>query len=261
MIKLICILIIGDIMKEISGKQNELEFVKYLNNKKISDLNILMLELLETLFKNVDYDSVVRAWLNPNPQKTDFFIKVNHDIRRISLKIGDKNSVHVEPISEFIHFLICNNIERDIIIKYLKYHYADGSTNGKGQTRLSVTEYKKDHQKEIDEINSAFVDEQFIKSAIYRFVLKGRNSNTEIDALIYGSIDDFFYLTKEDIINLIFSKKNNYATGVHIGPLFIQPQSRNLQNKLGYENCRYSVQVKWFNLCDHIIEYKNDLLK
>lgn len=248
-------------MKKLNGKQNELEFVKYLNNRKICDLNILMLEVIENLFKNFNNDTVIRSWLNPNPQKADFFIKIDNLVKRVSLKIGDKNSVHMEPISEFIHFLILNNIKKDIVIKYLKYHYADESTNGSGKSRISVAEYKKEHQKEIDEINDAFRDERFIKNAISRFILKGRNSDTEIDILIYGSIDDFFFLTKDEIIKLIFSKKAEYATGVHIGPLFVQPQSRNLQRKPCFEKCRYSVQVKWFNLCDHIIEYRNDLLK
>lgn len=166
----------------------------------------------------------------------------------------------MEPISEFIHFLISNNIKKETIIKYLKYHYADGTTNGSGQNRLSVAEYKKTHQAEIDEINNSFLDEKFIRNAITRFILKGRNSDTEIDILIYGSVDDFFFLTKEEIIKLILNKKNTYATGVHIGPLFMQPQSRNLQKNPSFEQCRYSVQVKWFNLCDHIIEYRNDLL-
>ena len=73
-------------------------------------------------------------------------------------------------------------------------------------------------------------------------------------------MDDFFFLTKEEIIKLILNKKNTYVTGVHIGPLFMQPQSRNLQKNSSFEQCHYSVQVKWFNLCDHIIEYRNDLL-
>lgn len=64
-------------------------------------------------------------------------------MKGISIKKGYKNSVHVERISDFIHFLIENNIDREIVTEYLKYHYADGSTNGKGIKRLSVEEYKK----------------------------------------------------------------------------------------------------------------------
>ena len=247
-------------MKKINGKQNEIEFVKYINNKKICELNLLMIELIENLFDDFDYDDRVYAWLNDKPQKTDFFIKINDNIKRISLKIGDKNSVHVEPISEFIHFLIVNNIEREIVIKYLNYHYADGSTNGSGVKRLSVSDYKIEHQGEIDEINKNFNNDKFIRNAIQRFILKGRNDDNEVDALVYGSIDDFLFLNKEDIYELIFSRKDIYSSGVHIGPIFVQPLSRNLKGNPEFERCRYCVQVKWFNLCDHIIEYKNEKL-
>ncbi len=248
-------------MKKINGKQNEIDFVKYINNKKVGELNLLVVDMIEELFNDVNSNDIAYSWLNEKPQKTDFFIKINNVIKRISLKFGDKNSVHVEPISEFINFLIVNNIERDIVIKYLKYHYADGSTNGSGKKRLSVVEYKNNYQTEIDEINDAFNNNEFIKRVISRFVIKGRNDDNDIDALIYGSIDDFFYLTKNDIYDIIFDRKNIYSSGVHIGPLFIQPQSRNLQGNPQFERCRFCVQVKWFNLCDHIIEHRNNKLK
>lgn len=248
-------------MKNISGKQNEIDFVKHINNKKIYELNPLIIELIEDLFSNFNYDDIVYSWLNSEPQKTDFFIRINKDVRRISLKIGDKNSVHLEPISEFIHFLIENNIERECVIKYLKYHYADGSSNDSGKKRLSAVEYKLSHQDEIDKINNAFNSDEFIKKVILRFVLMGRNDSNEIDALVYGSIYDFLYLTKDSIYNIIFAKRDIYSSGIHIGPLFIQPQSRNLQGNPQFEKCRYCVQVKWFNLCDHIIEYKNNKIE
>ena len=66
-------------------------------------------------------------------EKTDIIIKIKHQEKRISIKMGDRNSFHTEPISEFIHFIITNKIPREIVIKYLKFHYADGSRNGKGE--------------------------------------------------------------------------------------------------------------------------------
>lgn len=48
-------------MKKINGKQNELEFVRYLNNKKVCDLNILMLEVIEILFEHFNQDSVIHS--------------------------------------------------------------------------------------------------------------------------------------------------------------------------------------------------------
>ena len=59
--------LLGDKMRKINGKQNEFEFVKYINNKKICELNLLTIELIENLFDNFDYDDRAYAWLNDKP--------------------------------------------------------------------------------------------------------------------------------------------------------------------------------------------------
>lgn len=247
-------------MKKIDGKQNELEFVKYLNNKKIKEVNLLFYDLIKSIFCDVSDEDYIKSYLNSQPQKADFFIKINGVIKRISLKVGDKNSVHVDPISEFVHFLIENKVEREIVIAFLKYHYADGTTNGSGDKRLTIADYKKEHQEEIDKINISLNNDDLIEKAISRFLIRGRNSNDDIDALVYGTTDDFLWLSKNEIKEIVINKKDDYSTGVHIGPLSIQPQSRNLKFSPQLEHYRFCVQIKWFNLCDHIIEYKNNSL-
>lgn len=72
-----------------------------------------------------------------------------------------KNSVHSEPISEFVHFLILNKMPREMVVNFLKYHYADGSIDGSGINRMSISEYKKSHQNEIDEINVFLVIKRY----------------------------------------------------------------------------------------------------
>lgn len=244
-------------MKNIQGYINEQLFVNYLNGKKVKRLNPIYLEMIYTIFKNVDSNSIIKAWKNPFLQKTDIFLKLNDEIKRISIKSGYKNSVHVEPISEFIHFLISNGIEKNYIISYLKYHYADGSINGKGNNRISVEEYKQKNQIEIDMLNRRLNQINIVNKAIDRFVLKGKNDINCIDLLIYGTYDDFFYITKEEIREIILSKINDYSTGIHFSVLSCQPLSRCLNYNYKYESRRYCVQIKWYNLLDNIIEYRN----
>lgn len=124
-------------MTKITGKNNEYEFVKYLNGKRISELNPMFRDLIDKLFPNQPPNSTIKSWKNHYKEKSDIFIKINGKMKGISIKKGYKNSVHVERISDFIHFLIENNIDREIVIEYLKYHYADGSTNGKGNKRTN----------------------------------------------------------------------------------------------------------------------------
>ena len=234
--------------------------VNYLNGRKIKDLNILYLEMIESLFTNIASDDIIISWKNPFKQKTDLFIKINGETKRISVKSGVKNSVHVEPISEFIHFLIENNIEREYIISYLKYHYADGTTNGSGLMRYSSEEYKKNHQNDIDLLNKRLNNKQLITKIIDRFILKGNNDTHSIDAIMYGSYDDFIYITKDEIIEIILNKINIYSTGVHFSTLSCQPMNRCLNYNPKYEKNRFCVQIKWYNLFDDIIEYKNNKL-
>lgn len=242
-------------MTKITGKNNEYEFVKYLNGKRISELNPMFRDLIDELFPNQPPNSTIKSWKNHYKEKSDIFIKINGKMKGISIKKGYKNSVHVERISDFIHFLIENNIDREIVIEYLKYHYADGSTNGKGKKRISIEEYKKDNQSKIDKINQALNDEKLIKKAINRFVTRGKNTEYFISAIIYGEIDDFIWATKEQIEEIILSKKDVYSTAVHFGALTCQPKNRCLNYNPLYEKDRFCVQIKWYNIFDNIIEY------
>lgn len=245
-------------MSKISGFDNEYEFVIYLNNKRICELNPMFRDLIDELFPFEDGNSVIKSWRNHYKQKTDIFVKINGIIKGVSIKKGMKNSFHVERISDFIHFLIENKVDKKIVIEYLKYHYADGSTNGKGDKRLSVEEYKKDNQDAIDNINKSFSNNELLKKAIDRFVIKGKNSDYYIDALICGEVSDFLWIKKEDLIKIALSKIDKYSTAVHFGPLTIQPKNRCLNNNIKYEKDRYCVQVKWYNLFDDIIENMNN---
>ena len=133
-------------MSEMNGFDNEFAFVLALNNKTIKELTPICRDLIETIFPDENENSIIKCWLNHFKQKSDIFVKINNKMKGISIKKGMKNSVHVEPISEFISFLINNHIPRDSIIEYLKFHYADGTTNGKGLKRISMEEYKVQNQ-------------------------------------------------------------------------------------------------------------------
>jgi len=243
--------------KNISGIYNEVEFVKYLNGKKIKQLNPMFLAFIEDLYGKIDFNDVIKCTKNQNPEKADIFISINNIKKEISIKKGVKNSVHVEGISSFIHFLIDNNVKKDAIIEYLKYQYADGTTNGSGEIRLSALEHKKNNQDKIDLINKEINNEKLLLKAIIRFILEGKDKNSKVDALIYGVVDDFIWIKSEDIIKIILSKKDCYSTAVHFGPLTCQPLDRCLNNNPLLESKRFCIQIKWYNLCDDIIEIMN----
>ncbi|MBQ9011918.1 MAG: hypothetical protein IJ093_04640, partial [Bacilli bacterium] len=196
---------------------------------------------------------------NKELQKYDIIIKIKNTTKRISIKKGIKNSVHTEPISEFIHFLIENHMPKPLVINFLKYHYADGTTNGKGKQRLTAEEYKKDHQKEIDEINEYLNQKNILIKAIDRFIILGRNSKNKIDAILYGVPEDFFWIKRNDIYKILLKKRSKYSSSIHFSSLTYQPLNRCINRNTKYEKCRYISQIKWYNISDDIIENMNNI--
>ena len=123
-----------------------------------------------------------------------------------------------------------------------------------------MEEYKINNQEKIDLINKYLNNKDILNKAIDRFIIKGNISEEEIDAIIYGVTDDFMWIKKDDIKNIILSKKDIYSTSVHFGPLTIQTLNRCLNYNKKYDKKRYCIQVKWYNLADDIIEYKNNII-
>ena len=123
-----------------NGRQNEYDFVLHFNGKKVKELDPNSYDLIHTIFNNISDETIIKSWKNHYKQKTDVMIKIDNIIKGISIKTGNKNSVHVEPLSSFVHFLQENGIPFNIIDMYLKYHFADGTLDGSGKTRKSSSD-------------------------------------------------------------------------------------------------------------------------
>ena len=238
------------------GFQNEFDFVMSFNNKKVCELNPIQQDLIHSIFNNISDDDLIKSWKNHLDQKTDIFLKIGKAMKGISIKMGNRNSVHTEHIDSFVIFLKEHKVPKRIINKYLKYHYADGTKKNVGKKRVSAEEYKIKHQRDIDQINKYFNDKKLIFDAINRFVLVGNNSNYSIDAIISGTPNDFLWLTKDDIINVLISN-NSYCSSPHFNNLICQPMNRCLNYNVKYEKFRDYIQIKWYSLFDDIIKYKN----
>lgn len=245
--------------KNIDGYTNEEEFVKMLNDKKVENLNPLFQEFIKDLYKAyvIHDNDITKCYKNEKREKADFIIEINNIQKRISLKKGVKNSVHVEPVWTFTKFLKNNKVPDNIIKLYLKFHYADGTIDGSGKQRMDSEEYKKRFQVEIDLINKFFNNPILLKKCCQRFVL-GLPKSKEIDAIVFGVIDDFIWMNKNEIINSVLRKRNNNFTGIHFGPLFCQPQNRCINKNPKYEFARNYTQIKWYHLSDDIIEELNN---
>lgn len=241
-----------------NGYNNEYNFVLEFNNKKVKELNPLLHDLVYSIFYDISEESIIKSWRNHYDQKTDIFLKIGDAIKGISIKMGSRNSVHVESIWEFERFLLEHNIPRNIICKYLEFHYADGTINNSGTKRLSSEEYKKNNQIKIDEINKYFNTPEIVSDVIDRFVLKGNNSEYPISAIILGEPNKFLWLNKNDIIEILNSKSDKYCSSPHFSEFVCQPMNRCLNHNEKYEKYRKYVQIKWYSLFDNIIEQMNN---
>lgn len=231
----------------LDGYQNEFLFVLEFNNKKVKELNPLLREVIDDLFKDIDEDDIIKSWRNHiNNQKGDIFIKIKNKVRSLSIKKGSQNSVHAESIDTFINYLRLLKVKESAIKKYLNYHYADN---------MNSKEYCDSHKEDINVLNKELntID---IRHFINRFILKGRLSSYIVDGLIYGTPNDFFYINSKDICKIITESKNRSSNSVHIGCLFVQPQNRCLNNNKKYIDKKDYIQIKWYSLFDDIIMYK-----
>ena len=235
------------------GIQNEHEFVEYFNKRKVKELNPMANDFIKSIFPNVIENDIIYAIPRLDKGKTDFILIINEIEKKISLKKGYSNSIHLEKIESFVNFLRNIGINEETIKLFIKFHYEDGSLDGSGENRLSSENYKQLYQNKIDKINLEFNKEDIIKKAINRFIISGRYHDN-VDVLVHGTIYDFFWINKEEIFKIMLAKKDNYSTDVHFGLLYCQPWTRNLQYKQSDEYKREYVQIKWHNLLDNIIE-------
>jgi len=73
-------------MSNINGTDNEYEFVKYLNGKKISQLNPMFRDLIDSIFPYEDDESIIKCFRNHYKQKSDILVLINNTMKGISIK-------------------------------------------------------------------------------------------------------------------------------------------------------------------------------
>lgn len=242
------------------GYQNENDFVYLFNNKYLKELDKNSQEFLEDIYDgNITSDEPIKCWKNKMVQKTDIFIKYKNKIKNISLKCGNSNSIHHEQIQEFERYLWNIGLSNEIIQKYVGYHYGyrkDENGHNDYNNQLSSEEYKTLYQKDLDEFNIVINKTKIIVDMIDRFIIRGRNSDYDIDALVCGKIDDYVWITKYEIYDLILTKRCLEFNSPHIACLTIGPKKRCLNELTNNVKDKYLVCIRWNFIRDDIINFK-----
>ena len=90
-----------------------------------------------------------------------------------------------------------------------------------------------------------------------RFIIRGRNSYYDIDALVCGTVDNYVWIMKYDLYDLVLSKRCLDYTSPHIACMTLGPKKRNLDGNSRNARERYIVCVRWNFIREDIIDFRN----
>mgnify|MGYP001623958745 CR=1 FL=1 len=196
---------------------------------------------LENNFSNVSDDMLITCFVNLNKEKEDIWIKINNEKKSISIKMGKDNTMHSEYIYNFINYLEKEGVPLKITNIILEYFFADGTVDGTGIRKITFPDYKLKIKRKIAKVNKYFIkNEELLIKLINRFVI-GRT-----DILIHGTIDDFTYITKDEVVEVLLMSKLEPSSTIHFSHLIFTSKGRN------NEITKYILGIKWYKLLEDI---------
>lgn len=92
-----------------------------------------------------------------------------------------------------------------------------------------------------------------------RLIIRGRNYDYDIDALICGTTDNYAWIMKYNIYELVLSKICLDFTFTHIACMTIGSKNRNLGKISKNYKYRYLVCIRWNFIKENIIKFKNSM--
>ena len=255
-----------------NGFQLEKILVRELNENYIHNLNQNLKNLISKVFnQGIDSSSRIKANTLPPGSKPDIKITINNNSKYLSLKKGSGNSIHQEPLEDFIHHL-GNTIHLPYsIANDLRFFiWGDGSIDGSGvddnginlHTRLSANQLVKQHFDVINRLRKFFSPSDQLEKLIQRFSLSG---TSDLDPA------NFIVHTNENFVNscsVIDGKKfvqkansneyndhlQNYKQALPFGiALSLQAWNRNITYKPDKEIRRGHIQLKITKVGEMII--------
>lgn len=240
------------------GFVNEYRIMEELNLKRVGEVKKDLQDMLYGMFSNICENDKISAIHCEKREKADICVEINNVKKYISIKFGDKNSVHTEELRNFKKMMLYNNCKWETLEQYLRYHYADGTMDGSGEKRVGAAEYKLMHSEEIEDINRAFNRKKILQEAYRRFLFRGIVPNgNEVDAILHCLSNKRLWAKRDEIIEYLNRKAHIKSSGVHFSLLFVQPFARNLNYNPKYDDRRHYVQIKWFDMYISMSEIKH----
>lgn len=226
------------------GIMNEIKFTKIFDKKTVKELSQQCQELLNELFDGLNENDYIECWKSKFKEKADIKIRINEDIKGISIKMGENNSVHQEHINSLSNYLLNIGIKYDIINKLRAYNF--GLING---IQVDAETYKKRKSSDIVAIKMSLNDFYIKINLMIRFLFKGSETQFyDTDAIIHGTPENFLWATKSEIMKYLLTSPEDDDTNVKVGPLYLQCRNRNLKNNIKSVYTEEYIQVKWYTI-------------
>ena len=242
-----------------NGLTNEKNIILMLNGKSLLDLNDNLKSFIIFLFKDVNENDLIISGKINGKQKADIFIKINYNIKYISIKSGSENSIHSECIDSFIKFLQGLKVRENILNYLLLYHYGDDTLDGSGIKRYSAEECKLKYRDNIMIFNKYVSYNNILTKIIDRFLFLGtKNNKYAVDAIYYGNEHYGIWASREEILNYLINNKCFYMKSIHFSSLTFQNLGRNINKNKKSEFHRKYIQIKWFSIVSDMQKIKRN---
>ncbi len=237
-------------MSQISnGIQNELKFVNMFNNKTIKDLPQNAQELIYKIFNNVNSNSKITCWKSKYLEKADIKIKINDNIKGVSIKTGYECSMHQENKYQFYNFLNTIGVDKETI--EILDNFMNGIYQGKKVNAKTYISYHIDDIKLLKDI----LNNYYIKNKLLiRFIFQGTEKQSyDCNALIYGTPSEFIWATNDEILEYLLKYKDNNPLYLTVSALNIKCYDRNLKNNPNRTKKEEDIQIKWYTLKEDLL--------
>jgi hypothetical protein len=230
------------------GFQNETIISNYLDGQNFFELNENWKKALKNMFgEYINDNELISCTKKGGQDKTDLVIKCKNVSHSLSLKKGNGNSIHQEPLEEFIKFLKKNyDIEEKLADDFRMFIWGDGTLNGSGKVsdRLSASQLKKEYPEVVLNIKKFFHENK--GDLIERFLIKGPKSKNNPEFIYYGTSQEGICKSSTDVLNWLCNDRNESKNAViPVGGLTFQAWNRNINGGNKSEHKRGVIQLKW----------------
>lgn len=220
------------------------DVIKKCNNKLYKDITNDYKHIFKQLYPNVSDNSLIFIKKLYSCQKKVVLIQIEN--KKFYLIVLSKNCeiIYIDNIYHFIDLLKKCKINNDIIKIILLFHWADGTLNNSGKHRYLISEYYKTHLNLLKKANEEFYNK--LPSLIDNILFKDINLPCKINSIIYYQNDCINIINKDNIIDKFTSNQIIDDSHLHIGPLVIQNEKRNISFNESYEGKRQNICLRWY---------------